>query len=159
MAMNDQDIQKHIKETINARLHRSNEERTEALKDFLAISMPTADLKASERVAEMVPPVLPKLYDKWIDMFIESLFNTMPREVLEELCKNDDENRAALTLVYIMFLESARMEKQIDADLKEYGLEQTGADDMGGVAGDYIRAQMTALAEETKGRSVTDKVQ
>ena len=159
MALSDKDIEKHIKATINARLQSSNEERTEAMKDFLSISMPTADLKASEKIAEMVPPVLPDLYEKWIGLFIESLKTTMPAEVLQELCAGDDENNAALVLVYIMFLESARMEKQIAEDLSEYGLAHSGQGDMGDVAADYIRAQMTALAEHTKGPSSTDKIQ
>jgi hypothetical protein len=66
---------------------------------------------------------------------------------VELLCDGTDDNNAALVLAYIMFLESARMEKQIDEDLRQHGMGVSGADDLGDLAASYIRAQMARVAK------------
>ena len=126
-------------------------ERTEAVKEFLAVTMTASDDRAAERVAEFVPPLLPELYRKWIGMFVDRLFETVPREALNALCDGADESNAAIVLAYVMFLESERMEKQIDADMK---ILAAGADENGEMeelAAGYIRTHMLRLTEKSGG--------
>ncbi|NJB66540.1 hypothetical protein GGQ74_000180 [Desulfobaculum xiamenense] len=142
----------HIREVLLRKLDQTAERRREALVEFFGVTMGEADQRATERLAEIVPPLLPQLYEKWIAMFLDRLFETVPMPQLETLCDGTDDNNAALILIYLMFLESERMEKQIDKDLHQYGLAQTGNDsDMGDLASCYIRAKMAQLGREIKG--------
>lgn len=151
--MSDEMIREHIRSTILARLDDQNEERRkEALVEFMTVTGSSPDASMTEKVAEMVPPLMTELYEKWIGMFIDTLLKTAPRDALELLCDGTEENSAALLLAYIMFLESERMEKQVDTDLEEYGLKMTGSDEMGDLASSYLRARLSRIAEETKGK-------
>ena len=49
--------------------------------------------------------------------FVDRLLETVPHVQIAELCDGSAENEAALALAYVMFLESARMEKQMAEDL------------------------------------------
>ena len=51
------------------------------------------------------------------NMFVDRLFETVPTNQIEALCDGSEENEGALALAYVMFLESARMEKQMAEDL------------------------------------------
>jgi len=133
------------------RLDQDARRRTEALKDYLTITMPNLDEKTAAHLGSMVPTILPDLYAKWIDLFVTRLFETVPKDQLELMCDGSEENVATLVLIYIMFLESERMEAQIDTDLREYGLQMTGSDDSGDLAATYIRAKMTQLGKTLKG--------
>lgn len=151
MGMDTQEMREHIMATLIRKLDQNDERRAEALKEFFGVTMGDVDPRASEKLAECVPPLLPELYRKWIGMFQNRLFETVPVEQIEVLCDGTDDNDAALVLIYLMFLESERMEKQIDADLREYGLTHTGDTDMGDLASSYIRAKMTQLGRKIKG--------
>lgn len=141
-------IRKHITKAILKRLDQNEDKRREALEDFFAVTMTAPDESTAQGLAEMVPCLLPDLYKKWINMFIDRLMETVPMNQIELICEPGDDNEAAIVLAYIMFLESERMEKQIDKDLKEYAAKQTGQDELGDMAASYIGAKMGTLARE-----------
>ena len=151
-AMTDDAIRGHITAVLIKRATREDDRRHEALRDFLAMTSTAPDTDTAERLAELVPPILPELYAKWIAMFIERLFETVDRGVLEMLCDGSEDNDAALLLSYVMFLESERMERQIDEDLAAYGLEMTGADAEGDLAASFIRSRIQEIAREQQVR-------
>ncbi|OGR40623.1 MAG: hypothetical protein A2051_13070 [Desulfovibrionales bacterium GWA2_65_9] len=71
------------------------------------------------------------------------------------MCDGSAENAAALTLAYVMFLESARMERQIDEDMAALGAgaaAQGQCQDpaLADMAASYIRARIGVLAEKAK---------
>lgn len=150
MAMSEQSLREHVRTVVLDRLDQESDRRKEALTEFFGVTMGGADNVAMDRLAELVPPVLPKLYEKWVEMFVERFFETVPGDQVEHLCDGSEANNAAILLVYLMFLESERMEEQIDKDLREYGLTMTGADDTGDLAADYIRAKMAQLGKTLK---------
>lgn len=146
--MDEKQLRDHIFTTVMAKFDEQNEEkRKEALYEFMALTKASSDATA-EQVADIVPPVMRELYERWTGMFVDRLLETAPRDALALLCDGTAENSAALVLAYIMFMESARMEEQVDADLKEYGEKMSGADDMGDLAADYIRANLARIAAE-----------
>jgi hypothetical protein len=142
----DNELREHVRKVLLARLSQDGERRGEALREFLAVTIPDMNQEAADRVVALVPPLMDRLYEKWIGMFTDRLFETVPRNQIEHLCDGTTANDASLSLVYIMYLESETMEKQIEKDLAEYGREQSGADDLGDVAADYLRAVMTRMA-------------
>lgn len=147
--MSPKQLRDHIFTVIINKVEEQDEnKRMEALSEFMAITGTAGN--ASEQVASLIPPIMHELYQKWITMFIDRLLETVPSENIELLCDGTDDNNAALVLAYIMFLESARMEEQIDKDLKEHGLGSDNEADLGDLAANYIRAQMTKVAAQTK---------
>ena len=54
-------------------------------------------------------------------MFMDRLLETVPPVQIEELCLGTPESDASLLLVYVMFMESARMEKVVADDLGALG--------------------------------------
>ena len=146
--MTPKQIREHIFAVIITKIEEQDEtKRQEALAEFMSVTGTAGS--APEQVASLIPPLMHELYAKWIGMFIDRLLETVPAQNIELLCDGSNDNNAALVLAYIMFLESARMEKQIDKDLKEHGMNVSGADDLGDVAANYIRTQMTRIAQET----------
>ena len=146
--MTPKQIREHIFAVIITKIEEQDEtKRQEALAEFMSITGTAGS--APEQVASLIPPLMHELYAKWIGMFIDRLLETVPAQNIELLCDGSNDNNAALVLAYIMFLESTRMEKQIDKDLKEHGMNVSGADDLGDVAANYIRTQMTRIAQET----------
>ncbi len=147
-------IRKHIFSVIINKVEEQDEaKRLEALNEFMSVTGTAGN--ASEKVASLIPPIMHDLYEKWITMFIDRLLETVPTENIELLCDNSDANNASLVLAYIMFLESARMEVQIDNDLKEHGLDVTGNDELGDLAANYIRTQMAKIAEQSTDEEVS----
>lgn len=147
MSMNPKQIRTHIFTIIINKVEEQDEaKRVEALSEFMSVTGTAGS--ASEQVANLIPPLMHDLYEKWITMFIDRLLETVPTENIELLCDGCDDNNAALVLAYIMFLESAKMEKQIDQDLKEHGLAASDDNDLGDLAANYIRAQMAKIAEQ-----------
>lgn len=153
MQRSENELRRVVRETVLDRLATEDSRRREALQEFLAVSSPNIGDAAMEKLADMIPPLLPELYEKWVGMFADRLFETVPREQVAELCDGTTENTATLILVYIMFLESERMEQQIAEDLAAYGRRHSADDDMGGVAAEYLRARMTRLAQDVKART------
>ncbi|MBU1000998.1 MAG: hypothetical protein KKE73_00570 [Proteobacteria bacterium] len=147
MTMPEQSLREHVRSVVLERLDQDADRRTEALTEFFGVTMGGADSVPMERLADLVPPLMSKLYLRWVNMFVERFFETVPMEQIELLCDGSAENNAAILLVYLMFLESKRMEEQIDKDLKDYGQEMAGAGDSGDLAANYIRAKMAQLGK------------
>lgn len=129
-------------------LSQDEASRREALTDYLAVTNTAVNTEEARRLAALVPPVLPELYEKWIGMFLDRLFETVPQAQIELLCDGSAENEAAAVLAYLMFLESARMEKQVQEDLEAYGLAHSGDTDQGGVVAGYLRSRIMTLAKK-----------
>ncbi|KAB1443314.1 hypothetical protein [Pseudodesulfovibrio senegalensis] len=147
--MSESILREHIRTTILNRVEEQDQDkRAEALAEFMAVTGVAPREETMQSVATMVPPIVHDLYEKWIGMFTDRLLETAPRNAVEMLCDGTEENSAALVLAYIMFLESERMEKQIDEDLAEYGQKMTGSDEMGDLASSYIRARLSAMADK-----------
>ena len=147
MSMSSRQIRAHIFAVIINKVEEQDEaKRMEALSEFMAVTGTAGS--ATEQIAELIPPLMHDLYEKWITMFIDRLLETVDAANIELLCDGNPDNNAALVLAYIMFLESARMEKQIDKDLKEHGLKASKNNDLGDLAANYIRAQMAKIAEQ-----------
>ncbi len=120
-------LRQHITTVITRQVSRSDSLRQEAIREFLAVTRPDLAAEAAGVIAATAPPLLPQLYARWIDMFADRLFETVPLEQIELFCDGAQDNDAALVLAYIMFLESARMERQIAEDLAGFG--QDGVDE------------------------------
>ena len=142
----DNIVREHLYSVIIEKVTLEADRRKEALADFFAVTG-AVDGSRGDKVAELVPPILPKLYDKWIGMFLDRLFETVPLQNIELIADGSEESNASAVLAYIMFLESERMEQQIATDLKEYGMDQTGNDDMGDLAAQYIRSSLSQVAK------------
>jgi len=141
-------IRTHIFSVIMSKVEEQDaDKRREALTEFMSVTGTAGNVP--DQVADLIPPIMSELYAKWITLFVDRLLETVELKNIELLCDGTDENNAALVLAYIMFLESARMEEQIDRDLREHGLRASGKDDMGDLAANYLRAQMTRIAKQT----------
>jgi hypothetical protein len=152
MTMNPADadrLRKHIVEVILEHVSRDEARRREALSEFFGVTLPAVDDAQTQRLAELVPPLLPVLYEKWANMFAARLFETVPEEQIEDLCRSGEKNRATLLLVYIMFMESERMEKQVAQDLRAHGLQMAPEAGQDAVAS-YLRARLSSLAAEAR---------
>ena len=122
--MTSDEMRAHITAVLLGRLSHPDpdgERRGEALYDFLALSLPDMDEASLKSIAAKVPELPPALYRKWAGLFAERLLETIPQNQLEELCNGGEDNNATLALVYLMFMESERMEKQVAEDLAELG--------------------------------------
>lgn len=147
--MSEQMYREHIRSTLLAKVEEQDEDkRREALAEFMSVTGTTPGEAQTDTVAGMIPPLMHELYGKWIGMFIDRLMETAPLDAIGLLCDGTGENNAALLLAYIMFLESERMEEQIQKDLDEHGKAMTGSDDMGDLAASYIRARLAKIAED-----------
>lgn len=149
-----QAMRAHIEAVLMERVtQESAERRAEALRDYLTLSRAAAAADTAEQLAGMIPPVLPALYRKWIRMFVARLFETATLEQIAILCDGTPDSAAALTLAYLMFLESERMERQVQDDLRALGESQSATldgPDQADVAATYIRARIAQLAAESK---------
>jgi len=144
----------HIYLVILDKFSGSAERRQEALTEYFLVTMPNVPEDAAKRLAELIPNLMPDLYSKWIGEFVERLFETVSDEQLQHLCDGSVENNAALGLVFLMFMESERMEKQTEEDLREYARRHSGAEDMGDLVAAYLRGKVDALRAEVGGEKV-----
>ena len=143
--MTHDEMRSHIMQTVLARLDLDPARRAEALHDFLALSLPDMDEASLNSVAAKVPELPQSLYEKWINMFIGRLFETIPQEQLIEICDGTRDNNATLGMVYLLFMESARMEKQVARDLAELGINSDANAEADALAV-YLKAR---LAQKT----------
>lgn len=139
-------LKDHVVAVILARVDTDESRRREALADFITVTRVTGEAGAA-RLAQMVPPLMTELYARWAGMFADRLLETLPENQLRELCNGSRENDAAMSLAFLMFLESARMEKQVQQDLEAYGRERSGEAGAGSVAAACIRARLKSLAD------------
>lgn len=141
----------HIFLVILDKFSNSAQRRQEALQEYFLVTMPNVSEEAATNLAALIPDLMPELYSKWIDMFVERLFETVPEAQVEHLCDGTAENNASLGLVFLMFMESERMEKQTEDDLREYARRHSGADDMGDLVAAYLRGKVAALRKDVAG--------
>jgi hypothetical protein len=154
MSLTQAQMRAHIYLVILDKFSGSAERRQEALTEYFLVTMPNVPEDAAKRLAELIPNLMPDLYSKWIGEFVERLFETVPDEQLQHLCDGSVENNAALGLVFLMFMESERMEKQTEEDLREYARRHSGAEDMGDLVAAYLRGKVDALRAEVGGEKV-----
>lgn len=129
--------------------------RAEALAAFVGMARPDLDAEAVRVVAETTPRLLPALTEKWIGLFVDRLFETVPLPQIEMLCDGSEENEAALALAYVMFLESERMEKQMAEDLA--ALNMPAGEDGSDLAADLCRR--LAMVEEKRRQAGRQKAE
>ena len=121
------DKTEYIISTITQRFCTDKERREEALRDVLAISNPGKDSKSIESIARSVPELPADIYRTWAAMFAQRLYETVAPDQIDDLCLGTPESVATLALVFVMFMESERMEKQVAMDLQEYN-QQTSSE-------------------------------
>ena len=151
MPMTQAQMRAHIFLVILDKFSNSEDRRREALSEYFLVTMPNVSQEAADRLAGLIPDLMPELYSKWIGEFAERLFETVPDEQLQHLCDGTVENNAALGLVFLMFMESERMEKQVEDDLRSYALRHSGSDDMGDLVAAYLRGKVDALRADVAG--------
>lgn len=144
----DPKLRNHVVATLLARVSGDQKRRAEAVREFLLVTLPQVSPETGEKLARLVPPLLPELYAKWVNMFADRLFETVPANQIELLCDGSRKNDASLLLAYVMFLESETMERTMEEDLRAYGLDHSGDDDMGQLVAEYLRARMHAMGRE-----------
>lgn len=146
-ALDMEQLRAKARETLLGRVNRTGDAgRVEALSAFVGLARPDLGPDAARVIAEKTPRLLPTLTEKWIGMFVDRLFETVPAGQIALLCDGSEENEAALALAYVMFLESERMEKQMAEDLA--GCDLPPGEDGSDVAADVCRR--LALAEEQR---------
>lgn len=154
MSLSLAQMRAHIFLVILDKFSGDGERRQEALTEYFLVTMPNVPEDAAKRLAQLIPDLMPDLYSKWIGEFADRLFETVPDEQLQHLCDGTVENNAALGLVFLMFMESERMEKQTEDDLREYARKHSGADDMGDLVAEYLRGKVAALRADVGGEKV-----
>lgn len=146
------ELGRHLHATVIKHVTANEDRRAEAMAEFFSVSLPNLQGEAIDRLAELVPPLMSELYEKWADMFVERLFETVPLEQIRHLCDGTEDNNATIVLVYLMFMESERMEKQMETDLAEYAAKNSD-DQMGAAVACYVQAKIAQLraqaAQET----------
>lgn len=147
MPRSDAEIRARAHRAVMRRLAADEAGRAHALREYVAVSMPNVAEDEAARLADLVPPLLGELYARWTDLFVDRLLETVPRETLDLLCSGRQEDEAALSLAFIMFLESARMEAVVQEDLERYGRERSGDADAGAVAAAFLRSRLAELAK------------
>ena len=151
MPLTQAQLRAHIFLVILDKFSNTEERRREALAEYFLVTMPNVSQEAADRLAGLIPDLMPELYSKWIGEFADRLFETVPDEQLQHLCDGTVENNAALSLVFLMFMESERMEKEVEEDLRAYALKHSGRDDMGDLVAAYLRGKVDALRQEVGG--------
>ena len=151
MPLTQAQMRSHIFLVILDKFANSADRRQEALTEYFLVTMPNVTADAAERLAGLIPDLMPELYKKWINQFADRLFETVSDDQLQHLCDGSVENNAALGLVYLMFMESERMEKESEEDLRRYALEHSGDADMGDLVAEYLRGKVEALRKDVRG--------
>lgn len=115
----------YIISCITQRFSTKQAHREEALREILALTSPDKSDEALAHLAASIPALPAELYAKWAALFADRILETVPGDQVRELCKPTDDNRATITLLFAMFMESERMEKQIAEDLKDRQKNET----------------------------------
>ena len=130
--------------TLMGRFASNHARRHEALSDVLGLTVPGVDETAAQSIARLVPMLPQSMYEKWVNLFCDTFFATTPQSQLAHLCTPGEENEAVLALVFLMFMESARMEQVIAQDLRTLGIAVGSSDEEGAAIGLWLRQKMTA---------------
>ena len=124
--MTDLEIRQHVQKVVLAAVSKDEASRAEALRELLVLTMQDVDEASAEKMSNIVPVLPDHLYNKWTNLCVDRMFETVPRNQIIALCEPSQENEAALVLVYLMFMESARMEELVNQDLIAHGLSKHG---------------------------------
>lgn len=146
--MDDKTLHAHLASTVLRRFDEDPARRHEALQEFMGVTMPTVGDRSADTVATLVPELPYELYRKWAELFADRMLETVDRQQLAALCDGSVENDATIALVYVMFMESERMEKQIAADLHALGTAAADADATGNALGAYLRARLASQRQD-----------
>jgi hypothetical protein len=119
----------YVRQVLLARVARADGGREEAIREFVGLTRPDLGPEAAGIIAAKAPPVPAALTEKWIGLFVDRLFETVPAEQIAVLCDGASDNEAALVLAYVMFLESGRMERQMAEDLARLGMARSAEGD------------------------------
>ncbi|WP_290919499.1 hypothetical protein [Halodesulfovibrio sp.] len=141
-------IREHLIATVMDRIDDSTGTRSEALKEFMDVTLPNIGKDASAEISQHIPTLPDTIYKKWAEMFADRMLQTVKTAQLVDMCDNTEESNATIALVYLMFMESERMEEQIAKDLAELGVEAGNTDEVGNFLGDYLRTALGARGEE-----------
>jgi len=144
--MTPEEMRARIVLAVQRQVSREAGRRKEAVRDYILVTLPNVDGQEAERLAALVPPVLPGLYQKWAELFADRLLETAPREQVALLLDGSVDGEAALVLAFVMFMESRRMEEEIEKDLRAYGLAHSWDEDQGALAAALIRDKVAELA-------------
>lgn len=134
-------------QSVLQRFDADSTRRKEALQEFMSVTMPTIEDGSATSIASLIPELPLSLYESWASLFADRLVETLPQQQLEELCSGTDEANTTVALVYLMFMESERMEKQIAKDLHALGMTMGSVDAVGNALGSYLRARLSAQKE------------
>jgi len=147
----------HIQAAVLARISTTPQRRHEALRELFRVTRPDLGDDAAMALAENIPPLVPELHEKWAAMFAARLVETVPGNQVALLCDGAPENGAALTLAYLMFLESERMEKQTAEDLEAYRREHPELTEKGRELTDEVLARRNAARQDKAARYAAGK--
>lgn len=152
--MTPDQVHAHISAVILKRLDSDGPRRGEALRDFLALNLPGLDEAAIASISSLAPRLPESLYRKWIALFADRLLETVDQAQIDDLCSGGEKNAASLGLLYMLFMESERMEKQIPIDLANLA-EFQKADGLDGdaIMQDALAAYLRAKLNQQKGKS------
>jgi len=141
-------IREHLIATVMNRIDDSSDSRSEALREFMDVTLPNIGKDASAEISQIIPTLPDTVYKKWAAMFADRMLQTVKTTQLSEMCDNTEESNATIALVYLMFMESERMEQQIASDLTELGVKAGNTDEVGNFLGDYLRSALGTRGEE-----------
>lgn len=144
--MNKAQQREFITTRIFARIARDKERRDEALRDVLGLTVPHLHDKLRADIAADIPELPDELYHKWIGMFADRLLETVRQEDVLDLCRETPESDASLLLVYVMFMESARMEKVVEEDIRELGRGELSDEERATLAETWRRLRLNPPA-------------
>lgn len=140
--MTDAEIRLHIQDVVLRAVSKEEASRAEALRELLVLTMPETSDQSAEQLAKLVPSLPNSLYSKWAGQCADRMLETVPRTQILALCDPKEDNEAAIVLVYLMFMESARMEEEVSNDLIANGLMAPG-DEMGSLLSSYLHAKLS----------------
>lgn len=140
--MTEQEMRSFITRTIMERYTSVSEDREETLADVLGVLLPQETAGTVREAARMAPALPASLYERWADLFAQRLLETVPHDQVADLCQGTAESEATLALVYVMFMESERMEKVVSDDLRLLGFVSPEEGAAAALVGSWLRARM-----------------
>ncbi len=133
----------YIVSTIVARFGQQSNERQNAISELLDVTLPQLDKAAIAGIAAMVPALPASLYTKWAEMFAQRLIETVSARQIDDMCNGTQEGLATLSLVFVMFMESEKMEKLVAEDLAALGANASNADNPTSLLATWLKYKMT----------------
>ena len=113
-------LRQAVIQAVMRRFAQNSDRREEALRDVLRLMIAHKPDHELDALAALAPRLPESLFTKWAALFADRLLETVPHEQISDLCDGTRENEAALALVFVMFMESERMEAVVARDLQEF---------------------------------------